>query len=172
MNSDLNAGREEKLAAEAQFARFASVCRPFAPIYRQMTVAAVAAYSAGADISQPRRSPIATSPPRGAITSRTSNQGRPFVLIGHSQGSLMLQQLIAREIEGKPGGRGADEARDHPRLQRARAAGQAGRRHASRRRRCAAAPGETGCVITWISFREKNVPPARRDVRLLPTSPE
>src|SRR3954466_496401 len=30
MNSDLNAGREEKLAAEAQFARFASVCRPFA----------------------------------------------------------------------------------------------------------------------------------------------
>ena len=29
----------------------------------------------------------------------TSNQGRPFVLIGHSQGSLMLQMLIAREIE-------------------------------------------------------------------------
>ena len=27
LNSDLNAGREEKLAAEAQFARFASVCR-------------------------------------------------------------------------------------------------------------------------------------------------
>ena len=27
MNSDLNAGREEKLAAEVQFARFASVCR-------------------------------------------------------------------------------------------------------------------------------------------------
>ena len=33
------------------------------------------------------------------------NKGRPFVLIGHSQGSLMLQQLIAHEIEGKPGGR-------------------------------------------------------------------
>ena len=41
----------------------------------------------------------------------------------------MLQQLIAREIESKPGGRRADEAGDHPRLQRAGAAGQAGRRH-------------------------------------------
>ena len=50
LNSDMNAGREEKLAAETQFARFASVCRPFAPIYRQMTLAAVAAYSAGANI--------------------------------------------------------------------------------------------------------------------------
>ena len=30
------------------------------------------------------------------------NKGRPFVLIGHSQGSLMLQQLIKNEIEGKP----------------------------------------------------------------------
>jgi hypothetical protein len=30
------------------------------------------------------------------------NKGRPFVLIGHSQGSLMLQELIKREIEGKP----------------------------------------------------------------------
>src|SRR4051812_48907691 len=49
LNSDLNAG-EEKGAAQVQFARFASVCRTFAPIYRQMTVGAVAAYSAGANI--------------------------------------------------------------------------------------------------------------------------
>ena len=47
LNSDMNAGREERLAAESQFARFASACRPFAPIYRQMTFAAVAAYAAG-----------------------------------------------------------------------------------------------------------------------------
>jgi len=52
MNSDLNVDRSETLATESQFARFASVCRPFAPIYRQMTLSAVAAYSAGADISQ------------------------------------------------------------------------------------------------------------------------
>ena len=32
----------------------------------------------------------------------TRNAGRPFVLVGHSQGSAMLQQLIAREIETNP----------------------------------------------------------------------
>ena len=31
MNSDLVADRQERLATETQFARFASVCRPFAP---------------------------------------------------------------------------------------------------------------------------------------------
>src|SRR3954447_21681386 len=45
LNSDLNPGREEKLATESQFARFASVCRPFAPVYRQMTLASIAAYA-------------------------------------------------------------------------------------------------------------------------------
>src|SRR6185369_2432703 len=34
MNSDLVVGREETLDAEVQFARLASVCRTFAPIYR------------------------------------------------------------------------------------------------------------------------------------------
>ena len=43
MNSDLAAGSEESGAALTQFARFAGVCRTFAPIYRQMTLGAVAA---------------------------------------------------------------------------------------------------------------------------------
>jgi len=49
MNSDLNVS-EEKGATEVQFARFAGVCRTFVPIYRQMTLGAIAAYSAGANI--------------------------------------------------------------------------------------------------------------------------
>ena len=103
MNSDLNVDRDEKLAAESQFARFASVCRPFAPIYRQMTVAAVAAFSAGGDISRAfalaYRDVVAAwrNYPRAPAT-----RAGPFVLIGHSQGSVMLHQLIAREIESKP----------------------------------------------------------------------
>ena len=56
--------------------------------------------------------------------------------------------------------RGAHEARDHARLQCARARRASWSAARSRRRRCAAAPGETGCVISWTSFREKNVPPA------------
>src|SRR5436305_15333080 len=50
MNSDLNAGREERLWTQQLFARFASVCRTFAPIYRQMTMASVLAYSTGGDV--------------------------------------------------------------------------------------------------------------------------
>jgi hypothetical protein len=42
MNSDLKPS-EEIRAAEVQFARSAGVCRTFAPIYRQMTLGAVAA---------------------------------------------------------------------------------------------------------------------------------
>ena len=102
MNSDLMPGREEKLTTESQFARFASVCRTFAPMYRQMTLASVVAYAAGADVA-----PNAAIAYRDVLAAwrnyiRTRNQGRPFVLIGHSQGSLMLGQLIAREIEKDP----------------------------------------------------------------------
>ena len=54
LNSDMRAGADERIMAETQFARFASVCRPFAPIYRQMTVASIAAYATGTDVSPGR----------------------------------------------------------------------------------------------------------------------
>ena len=41
-NSDLNAGDEEKATVEGQAARFAEHCRVFAPIYRQIPLAALA----------------------------------------------------------------------------------------------------------------------------------
>ena len=102
MNSDLLPGREEKLAVETQFARFASVCRPFAPVYRQMTLAAVAAYSAGADVGAAAKLAYADVLAAWRNYIRMRNGGRAFVLIGHSQGSLMVQQLIAGEIETNP----------------------------------------------------------------------
>ena len=68
-----------------------------------MTLGAVAAYSAGGGHRcRPRCSPIATSLAAWRNYLATRNHGRPFVLIGHSQGSLMLQMLIAREIESNP----------------------------------------------------------------------
>jgi hypothetical protein len=157
MNSDLVVDRAEKMAAEVQFARFASVCRPFAPIYRQMTVASVAAYSAGADISGPFRIALRDVIAAWRNYLATRNQGRPFVLIGHSQGSLMLIQLIAREIEGRP---------EAARMKLAIIAGfnvlvPEGKLVGGDFKStplCSRA-GETGCVISWVSFREKNVPP-------------
>ncbi len=102
MNSDLNPGGEEQGAAQSQFARFAGVCRPFAPIYRQMTLAAVAAFAAGGDIKAAATLAYVDVLAAWRNYLATRNNGRPFVLIGHSQGSLMLQMLIAREIETNP----------------------------------------------------------------------
>jgi hypothetical protein len=158
MNSDLNPGREEKIATEAQFARFASVCRTYAPIYRQMTVAAVAAYAAGGDISQ--AAAIAYRDVLAAWRNylATRNQGRPFVLIGHSQGSLMLQQLIAREIENKPAIAGRMKLAIIPGFDVLVPQGRLVGGTFKKTPLCSR-EGETGCVMTWTSFREKNVPP-------------
>jgi hypothetical protein len=158
MNSDLNPGREEKIATEAQFARFASVCRTYAPIYRQMTVAAVAAYAAGGDISQ--AAAIAYRDVLAAWRNylATRNQGRPFVLIGHSQGSLMLQQLIAREIENKPAIAGRMKLAIIPGFDVLVPQGRLVGGTFKKTPLCSR-EGETDCVMTWTSFREKNVPP-------------
>src|SRR4029079_4550230 len=102
MNSDLVVDASERGAAQVQFARFAGVCRTFAPIYRQMTLGAVAAAAAGADVTKPAMLAYADVANAWRTYLRQYNGGRPFVLIGHSQGSLMLQQLIKHEIEGKP----------------------------------------------------------------------
>ena len=102
MNSDLNVDNSERGAARVQFARFAGVCRTYAPIYRQMTLAAVTAAATGADVTRPAMLAYADVASAWREYLARYNKGRPFVLIGHSQGSLMLQQLIAHEIEGKP----------------------------------------------------------------------
>jgi hypothetical protein len=158
LNSDMIPGPEEKLTAQTQFARFASVCRTFAPVYRQMTLASIAAYSTGGDVR-----PNVMIAYRDVVAAwrnylATRNHGRPFVLIGHSQGSLLLQQLIAREIEKDP----AVAAR----MKLGILAGwnvivPQGKLVGGtfKSTPLCSRDGETGCVIAWSSFREKNVPP-------------
>lgn len=157
MNSDLNVS-EEKHVAEAQLARFASVCRTFAPIYRQMTLTAVAAYSAGASIDAAAALAYGDVVVAWRNYLATRNEGRPFVLVGHSQGSFMLQQLIAREIENNPAVAARMKLAIIPgfnvMVPQGRLVGGTFKKTplCSRDR-------ETGCVIAWTSFREKNVPP-------------
>jgi DUF3089 family protein len=159
LNSDLSPGREEKLAAESQFARFASVCRPFAPVYRQMTLGAVAAYAAGMNIDAAAE--LAFSDVLAAWRNYVAfrNQGRPFVLIGHSQGSFMLQMLIAREIENNPAIARRMKLAILPGYDLLVPQGKLVGGTFKRTSLCSR-PGETGCVMTWTSFREKNVPPS------------
>ena len=157
MNSDLAVDASERGAVQVQFARFARVCRTFAPVYRQMTIGAVAAAATGADVTQPAILAYADVANAWRTYLAQHNRGRPFVLIGHSQGSLMLQELIKNEIEGKPIAR---------QMRRAILPGYnlyvpQGRRVGGTLKSTpiCAAPGETGCVMTWVSFREKNAPP-------------
>ena len=157
MNSDLNVDSSERGAARVQFARFAGVCRTYAPIYRQMTLAAVTAAATGADVTRPAMLAYADVASAWREYLAKYNRGRPFVLIGHSQGSLMLQELIKHEIEGKPLAKQMKLAI----LPGYNLLVPVGKRVGGTLKSTpvCGSPGETGCVMTWVSFREKNVPP-------------
>lgn len=158
MNSDLKAS-EEIGVAEVQFARFASVCRTFAPLYRQMTMGAVAAFAAGGDIGDAAKlaySDVAAAW-RNYLTTR--NNGRPFILFGHSQGSALLQQLIAREIETNPAVAARMKLAILPGFDLIVPQGKLVGGTLKKIPLCSS-EGQTGCVISYTSFRENNVPPA------------
>ncbi|HEX8205343.1 MAG TPA: DUF3089 domain-containing protein [Solirubrobacteraceae bacterium] len=85
-----------------QAARFNQVCRVFAPVYRQRTVASIGAPSGPRGA---RTRDIAQADVREAWRAylRRHNKGRGVVLIGHSQGTFRLRDLIKSDIDG--GGR-------------------------------------------------------------------
>lgn len=103
--SDLVAGVEERAVVERQFARLASVCRPFAPMYRQLTLPQLRAMQ-GTGQAPPQRGSRAQG---GADIDdawdhylRNYNKGRGVVLIGHSQGAGQISRLVRTKIEGTP----------------------------------------------------------------------
>lgn len=158
MNSDLVAGAEERHSVRTQFARLGTACRLFVPIYRQMTVGAVAAAAAGANVAGPAE--LAYRDVAAAwreFVGRRSN-GRPFVLVGHSQGSLMLNQLIAREVERDPALLRRMQLAILPGFNVLVPQGKTVGGTFQRTPLCTA-PGQRNCVISWVSFREGNPPP-------------
>jgi len=102
-NSDMVPNDPEIRVVGQQFARFASVCRPFAPSYRQVTLAGLRVGMAGGAIPNLGEG-LAADDVRDAFHHylEHDNGGRGFVLIGHSQGSFILVELIRDEIDGKP----------------------------------------------------------------------
>ena len=154
-NSDMTPDLPEKAVADQQFARFGSVCKLYAPNYRQVTIAALRKVMMGqasnGDIA------LAYSDVLAAWKDYLArdNHGRGVVLIGHSQGSRLLLKLIAEEIDGKPVQKQivsalilgmntpVDPAKDsYGSLPLCRKAGQ------------------VGCVISYVSFRADSPPPA------------
>jgi hypothetical protein len=156
LNSDLVAGLEENATVAVQLARFGRVCRTYAPLYRQVTLAALPGAFAGEDLTANFATAYGDvlAAWRNFLASR--NQNRPFVLIGHSQGSIHLLKLLAEEIDGRPvskrmlsaillgwpvevpeGKRVGGSLKSTPLCSRV---------------------GQTGCVITYMSFRAASPP--------------
>ncbi|MGZ4168690.1 MAG: DUF3089 domain-containing protein [Solirubrobacteraceae bacterium] len=98
--ANLHVDPEERSIALYQAARYAQYCRVFAPMYRQVTVPALES----GNRESPKQLAIPVSDVRAAFATylRRFNHGHGFVLIGHSQGSLVLEQLIAKDIDANP----------------------------------------------------------------------
>ena len=99
--SDLSIDPEERSIALYQAARYGQYCRVFAPMYRQITLQAL---FSGEPIP-----PDAGDVGFGDVVKAWKtyldkyNKGRGIILIGHSQGSFVLRQLIAERIDNRPG---------------------------------------------------------------------
>jgi hypothetical protein len=103
--ADLEPGPEEDAAARIQAARFSTLCRVFAPNYRQLTLAGLAA-RLGAGDRDAAEEWFAPGYPDVLDAWKhylaNDNGGRPVVLIGHSQGAADLRRLVDEEIDGVP----------------------------------------------------------------------
>jgi len=101
-NADLRVRESEVAAAVAQASRFSSVCRVWAPMYHQITLARLFAL------------PLLTATSAPVVTAYDSlragfedylkydNDGRPIVFLGHSQGAAMLIRLLQHLVDNNP----------------------------------------------------------------------
>jgi hypothetical protein len=90
---------EERSIALYQAARYSSACRVYAPMYRQVTIAGLLKPSS---VTNKMRT-TGYADVRDAFLDylKHDNKGRGVVFIGHSQGSFVLRQLIAQEVDRK-----------------------------------------------------------------------
>ena len=165
-NSDMVAGQEEKLVAAFQAARFTKHCRVFAPLYRQVTLTALRSIMLGKPVAADRA--LAYNDVKAAWQQylEYDNHGRGVVLIGHSQGSGVIKALVADAIEGTPvqkqiisvlipgtnvavpeGKDVGGDLKSTPLCHRA---------------------GDTGCVVSYVTFRADAPPPANSRFGVVP----
>jgi hypothetical protein len=90
---------QETQIAIDQASRFSQVCKVYAPMYPQLTLKAIN----GPPVSKEAEIKAYSGVLNAWIEYlKKFNKGRGFVLIGHSQGSLMLIQLIKEQIDPNP----------------------------------------------------------------------
>jgi hypothetical protein len=100
INSDRSVDPEMEAIARYQAGRFSQRCRVFAPIYRQVTLLGL---QAPAD-QQAQAQRVAYADVEAAFLDYLANhnEGRGFVLIGHSQGTRMLRHLVRTQVDPDP----------------------------------------------------------------------
>jgi hypothetical protein len=99
-NSDLAIQPIETGVATVQAARFSQVCKVYAPIYHQLTLASIngSVTLNLANITEAYRSVLAGFEDYLAHY----NHDRGIVFIGHSQGAAMLIRLLEHEVDPNP----------------------------------------------------------------------
>jgi Protein of unknown function (DUF3089) len=97
-NANLHKDPEVNSIALYQAARYSQYCNVYAPVYRQLTLK---------EIMQPNiPQHVVNVAYNSALAAwktylKKFNDGRDFVLLGHSQGSFILRKLVADEVDGK-----------------------------------------------------------------------
>lgn len=158
-NSDAWPGKNESLVTLSQAGRYGTVCRVFAPVYRQRTltlliISTLVGSWLPIDLTSAAEK-MAYDDVKAAFSNylKYQNKGRGFILVGHSQGAATLRHLLVEEIEPQPA--------LHARLIAAHLMGSTievplyadvggtfARTPVCRR------PNQTACVIAFSSYRE------------------
>jgi hypothetical protein len=100
-NANLKIEAQETSVAISQASRFSQVCKVYAPMYPQVTLAAL-------NSGKPVSTAASITAYIGVVKAFAEylakyNDGRGFVLLGHSQGALILEQLIKGVIDPNAG---------------------------------------------------------------------
>jgi hypothetical protein len=163
-NSDLVPDDAERNIAANQAARFGEVCNVYAPAYRQVPLGALFDRVRSGGVTT---TTVAGGPPQPWEIAyadvldafrhylANDNDGRPFELIGHSQGAGHLRALISEEIDGD------EQLRDQMLSAMligtsVEVSGEDGFENVGACQDAA----DTGCVVSYASFAAGEPPPA------------
>lgn len=149
-----NAWTDQSVIAR-QAGIFNACCRIFAPRYRQASLYS-ARHLEGEGV---KPFDLAYSDVKRAFDHYITydNGGRPFILVGHSQGAFHVARLLADEIDGKKLGARMVAAYD---IGYVLTVGDFGRSYKTLQ--ICRTPTQTGCVLSWNSVLPVRATPAFR----------
>lgn len=158
LSSDFNAGREREVAFQ-QAARLSSVCRMFAPTYRSITLAGLFNPALPGDRDEARKNAFDDVVDAWNHYLANDNNGRGVILLGHSQGTGQLIRLLSEVVDSDPAQRSLLISAIMLGGSVSVPEGEVVGGSMNNIPLCEAAD-QTGCIITYASFRKTAPPPA------------